>query len=175
MAGSRAAYVLDSFALLAYLEGEPGMVRVRSVLEGAAAQRHTVYLSLINLGEAGSFKVETRVVGLDGRVLSGQTNQIEAAANARTPVGKPDLAKLADGHAVLVALKVTDPNGIPVSDNFYWWAKDESSYRELNSLPVAQLVVAASPSPSGDLTISGASRTRTASSWRPSNFSPASR
>lgn len=52
MAGSPAAYVLDSFALLAYLEGEAGMPRVRSVLEGAAAQRHTVYLSLINLGEA---------------------------------------------------------------------------------------------------------------------------
>ncbi len=28
------------------------MARVRSVLEGAEAQRHTVYLSLINLGEA---------------------------------------------------------------------------------------------------------------------------
>jgi ribonuclease VapC len=52
VAGSPAAYVLDGFALLAYLEGEPGMARVRSVLEGAVAQRHTVYLSLINLGEA---------------------------------------------------------------------------------------------------------------------------
>ncbi len=52
MAGSPAAYVLDSFALLASLDGEPGMARVRSVLEGAAARRHTVYLSLINLGEA---------------------------------------------------------------------------------------------------------------------------
>jgi ribonuclease VapC len=44
--------VLDSFALLAYFEGEPGMPRVRSVLEGAEAQRHTVHVSLINLGEA---------------------------------------------------------------------------------------------------------------------------
>jgi ribonuclease VapC len=43
--------VLDSFAVLAYLEGEPGMPRVRAVLEGAAARRHRVYLSLINLGE----------------------------------------------------------------------------------------------------------------------------
>ena len=51
MAGSPAAYVLDSFALLAYLDGEPGMTRVRSMLEGAKARRHTVYLSLINLGE----------------------------------------------------------------------------------------------------------------------------
>jgi ribonuclease VapC len=36
---------------LAYLEGEAGMARVRSVLEGAEAQRHSVYLSVINLGE----------------------------------------------------------------------------------------------------------------------------
>jgi predicted nucleic acid-binding protein len=46
------AYVLDSFALLAYLDGEAGMPRVRRVLERATAQRHRVYLSLINLGEA---------------------------------------------------------------------------------------------------------------------------
>jgi ribonuclease VapC len=52
VAGRPAAYVLDSFALLAYFEGEAGMVRVRSVLEGAESKRHTVYLSLINLGEA---------------------------------------------------------------------------------------------------------------------------
>jgi ribonuclease VapC len=51
VAGSPAAYVLDSFALLAYLEGEAGMARVRSVLGGAEARRHAVYLSLINLGE----------------------------------------------------------------------------------------------------------------------------
>ena len=50
MAGSH-AYVLDSFALLAYFEGEPAMPRVRSILEGANAKRHSVYLSLINLGE----------------------------------------------------------------------------------------------------------------------------
>jgi ribonuclease VapC len=51
VAARPAAYVLDSFALLAYLEGEVGMARVRSVLAGAEARRHAVYLSLINLGE----------------------------------------------------------------------------------------------------------------------------
>lgn len=51
MAGKR-PYVLDSFALLAYLEGEAGMPRVRSILEGAQARRYSVYVSLINLGEA---------------------------------------------------------------------------------------------------------------------------
>jgi len=48
---SLTGYVLDSFALLAYLEGEAGMPKVRTALEGAAAGRHRVYLSLINLGE----------------------------------------------------------------------------------------------------------------------------
>ena len=47
MAASPSAYVLDSFALLAYLGGEEGSERVQSVLEDAAARRHQAYLSLI--------------------------------------------------------------------------------------------------------------------------------
>jgi predicted nucleic acid-binding protein len=75
VAGSPAAYVLDSFALLAYLEGEPGMVRVRSVLDGAAAHRHTVYLSLINLGEA--LYITERKRGLvDARRTLGAVDQL---------------------------------------------------------------------------------------------------
>jgi hypothetical protein len=106
-------------------------------------------VDLINLGEASSFKVETRVVGLDGKVLSDQTNQIEAAADARTAVGKPDLDKLANEHTVLVALKVSDANGTSVSDNFYWWSKQEATLRELNGLPQAKLNASASVAPAG--------------------------
>ena len=51
MAAKNAAYVLDSFALLAYLEGEVGMPQVREVLQGANTGSHAIYLSLINLGE----------------------------------------------------------------------------------------------------------------------------
>ncbi len=51
MAARRTAYALDSFALLAYLEGEIGESRVRELLEAAKAGSQTVYLSLINLGE----------------------------------------------------------------------------------------------------------------------------
>jgi len=51
VAANRSTYILDSFALLAYLEGEAGMPQVRAVLEGAEAERHSVYVSLINLGE----------------------------------------------------------------------------------------------------------------------------
>jgi len=51
MAAKPSAYVLDSFALLAYLDGEAGMPRVRTLLAQAQAGTHTLYLSLINLGE----------------------------------------------------------------------------------------------------------------------------
>jgi hypothetical protein len=106
-------------------------------------------VDLINLGEARSFKVRVLVASVVGKTLSDQTNQVEAAANARTAVGKPDLNKLADGHTVLVRLSVSEANGAPVSDNFYWWAKDEASLRELNSVPRARLT-ATSVAAAGD-------------------------
>jgi hypothetical protein len=34
---------------------------------------------------------------------------------------------------------VTDANGAPVSDNLYWWAKQESRLGELNDLPKIRL------------------------------------
>ena len=44
-------YVLDSFALLAYLQGKAGMERVKAVLHAAEDDRRRVFLSWINLGE----------------------------------------------------------------------------------------------------------------------------
>ena len=92
-------------------------------------------VDLINLGEAKSFKVQSRVIGLDGKVINEQGNQVQGAANARTAVSKLDLEKLAAGHTVLVELSVSDANGTPVSNNIYWWSKDEAKLRELNDLP----------------------------------------
>jgi hypothetical protein len=107
-------------------------------------------VDLINLGEARSLKVRVRVVGLNGKTLSEQTNQILAATNARTSVAKPDLEKLADGHTVLVELAVRDAGDAAVSDNFYWWAKDEASLRELNGLEQGKLTVSATAASSGN-------------------------
>jgi ribonuclease VapC len=45
-------YVLDSFALLAYLQTEPGGPRVKAVLAQAEKKQAEVYLSIINYGEA---------------------------------------------------------------------------------------------------------------------------
>jgi ribonuclease VapC len=44
-------YVLDSYALLAYLQAEPGGDEVKSLLEEAQKGQAKVYFSLINLGE----------------------------------------------------------------------------------------------------------------------------
>ena len=51
MANNAPAYVLDSFAILAYFEGEPGMARVRTLLTEATKGTLTRYMSVINLGE----------------------------------------------------------------------------------------------------------------------------
>ncbi len=100
-------------------------------------------VDLINLGGAQSFNVRTLVEGLDGKILSDHTNQVQAAADDRTPVTKPDLATLAAGHTIFVRLEVSDASGNPVSSNFYWWAADETTYRELNSLVPATLSASA--------------------------------
>lgn len=51
MADDASAYVLDSFAVLAYFEGESGMARVRTLLTEAEKGSLTLHLSIINLGE----------------------------------------------------------------------------------------------------------------------------
>ena len=96
-------------------------------------------VDLINLGDARSLQIRTRVVGLDGKSIDDKSDQIMAAANARTPVNTEDLAKLANGHTIFIELQVSDAAGVPVSDNFYWWAEDEAGLRELNGLSQAML------------------------------------
>ena len=44
-------FVLDSFAVLAYLKGEPAGQRVREVLSLASLGKYRAYFSLISLGE----------------------------------------------------------------------------------------------------------------------------
>jgi hypothetical protein len=107
-------------------------------------------VDLINLGEARSFKVETRVMSLNGEILSDQTNQIEAPGNARTSVTRPDLEKLAGGHTIFVALSVSDASGAPVSNNFYWWAERDSALRELGSLPQVKVTASVTAGLSGN-------------------------
>ncbi len=112
-------------------------------------------VDLINLGEARSYKVRTLVESLDGKTLSEATNQVLAAADNRTPVAKPDLSALAQGHTIFVELQVSDEKDVPVSNNFYWWSANEASLRELNSLPQAAISASAAATPaSGERQVS---------------------
>lgn len=45
------AFVLDSYALLAYLQDEPAGTRIEKLLDNAKKEKCRLYLSLINLGE----------------------------------------------------------------------------------------------------------------------------
>lgn len=45
------SYVLDSFALLAYFQAEPGSEMVRSLIEAVRDEQAALYMSLINVGE----------------------------------------------------------------------------------------------------------------------------
>lgn len=45
------AYVLDSFALLAYFQDEPVALRIEKLLENAGKEKCRLLLSIINLGE----------------------------------------------------------------------------------------------------------------------------
>ena len=45
------AFVLDSYALLAYLQDEPAGTRIEKLLDNARKEKCRLFLSLINLGE----------------------------------------------------------------------------------------------------------------------------
>ncbi len=45
------AFILDSFALLAYLQDEPAAPRVETLLENAKKEKCNLMISVINLGE----------------------------------------------------------------------------------------------------------------------------
>jgi predicted nucleic acid-binding protein len=51
MTADQPVIVLDSFAMLAYLGGEPGMDRVQAVLVDSGLMKSRVVMSIINLGE----------------------------------------------------------------------------------------------------------------------------
>lgn len=51
MSGEPSVYILDSFAVLALLEGESSAAHVQVILKTAEQRTARVYLSLINLGE----------------------------------------------------------------------------------------------------------------------------
>jgi predicted nucleic acid-binding protein len=94
MAAEPERYVLDSFALLVYLQGEAGMERVKEVLHSAERGGTQVYLSWINLGEVmyitererGVWKARetlARVQALPIQMLDASSHAVLSAAHIK--------------------------------------------------------------------------------------------
>jgi predicted nucleic acid-binding protein len=125
---SPSGYVLDSFALLAYLEGEAGMAKVRTALEGAAAGRHRVYLSLINLGEVlyvvererGLTEAQQTLAAVEQLPLEvlpvTRTTVLGAAhVNARFPLSYADAFAVIEAQERGATVMTGDPEFAPVA------------------------------------------------------------
>ncbi|MCJ7594175.1 MAG: type II toxin-antitoxin system VapC family toxin [Desulfobacterales bacterium] len=63
-------YVLDSYALMAHFEQEPGAERVERLLKAARAGKTALYLTAVNLGEIYYSVVRERGIGKADETLT---------------------------------------------------------------------------------------------------------
>jgi predicted nucleic acid-binding protein len=110
VASNAAAYVLDSFAVLAYFEGEPGMSRVRTLLREAKKGSLVLHLSVINLGEIlyivereqGLVAAQRALAALDQLPIQVQPADRSAVLSAARLKARYSIS-YADAFAVVVA------------------------------------------------------------------------
>ena len=115
-------YVLDSFALLAYLGGEPGEPQVKSVLAEAQAGQAEIYLTIINYGEIayitqrerGVLAAQLAIAAMDQlplHIIEADRKLTLAAAylKAQYPISSADAFALALARQVGVTLLTGDP------------------------------------------------------------------
>lgn len=130
MADNATAYVLDSFAILAYFEGEPGMARVRTLLTEATKGRLALYLSVINLGEVlyivereqGLVAAQRALAALDQlpiQVESAERSVVLAAARlkAHYPISYADAFAVVAAQEHQAVLVTGDPDFKPVEND----------------------------------------------------------
>jgi len=123
------AYVLDSFAVLAYLAAEAGMPRVREVLRDASAGQCSVYLSLINLGEVAYIVERERGLAraqetlglidqLPIQVLPASREVVMAAAHVKAeyPMAYADAFAVAAAQNLDAVILTGDPEFDAVKD-----------------------------------------------------------
>jgi hypothetical protein len=96
-------------------------------------------VAVINNGRAPleATKLSARVFDLAGREVGHQEATLTAAANACTDAFR--IAWPGDSAAYLVRLDLRDKAGRPLSDNFYWHARDEKQLRQLDAMPRVKL------------------------------------
>jgi len=109
---SRPTYVVDSYALLAYLQGENGGERVRDLLRQARAGDSHVAMSLINLGEVlylverrGSLRLANETLGVIRALPVGMLPVTEETVPAAAHVKARHTISYADAFVVAAALE----------------------------------------------------------------------
>jgi ribonuclease VapC len=114
--------VLDSHALLAYFEGEPGGALVRTLIQEAEQRRVRLYLSLINWGElcymvrrekgeVAAHEVIARIDILPIRLRGVDRRLVHAAAmlKAAHPIAYADAFAAATANSLNVPVVTGDP------------------------------------------------------------------
>ena len=102
-----------------------------------------------NTTGALGFTLRARVFSPDAKLLLTREENIDAAANAATNAFQIVLPADISG-VVFVKLELIDGSGAMRSRNFYWYAREDASYRDLNSLPKAALTASASETRNGE-------------------------
>lgn len=109
-------YVLDSFALLAYFQGEPSGLKVRDLLKQARDEKAVIFLSLINLGEI-LYTIERRlgrdvsqeilqdILTLPVRLAEVTLDRVVSAAHIKASFP----LSYADAYAAALAQEMTAP------------------------------------------------------------------
>jgi ribonuclease VapC len=96
------AYVLDSYALLAYFEDEAGGVQVEKILMAAQAGKTKLFLSVINFGEVyyNTFRERSREIADQVRLALEQLPITVVSADMDITL---EAAKLKGAHSVAYA------------------------------------------------------------------------
>lgn len=118
----RKNFVLDSFALLAYFQGEPGGTTVRDILKEASAGSVSVMLPVVNLGEIYYIVARKRgretalaivedISRLPVQLLDAGTDRVIAAADikARHPLSYADAFVAAAAEEFAATIVTGDP------------------------------------------------------------------
>ena len=98
-------FVLDTFALLSYLQDETGAARVQTLLENAAKQKCRLCISIINLGEL-LYSIERREGVAKTQDVLGLIRQL------------PLEIRPADEEAVFAAAHVKASHTLSYADSF---------------------------------------------------------
>jgi hypothetical protein len=113
---------------------------------------YTVAVVNTTLEQQKNLRVTARIVSPDNATLDVESSTLDADSNAATPALHLPIPSLTQKNPlVFVRLEMRDEKGTLVADNFYWTARDDKSYRGLNSLAPASIdakVIAGSPAPS---------------------------